>query len=63
LTIWQERNIFEPKIQTELQRVWTKKSLEAAAENLKEETPKVQNDEPKTPPKKKAKTGQFNSLL
>ena len=41
------------------QRVWTKKSLEAAAENLKDSStpPIAQVDEPKTPPPKKAKTG------
>ena len=57
LNIWQERNIFDPKIQTDLQRIWTKKSLEAAAENLKEAT--TPPDEPKTPPVKKPKIG-FN---
>lgn len=46
LNIWQERSIFEAKIQTELSRTWTKKTLEMA------------DDEPKTPPQpppKKAK--------
>ena len=52
LTIWNERSIFEAKIQTELQRVWTKKTLEAQAEKIKD-TP----DEPKTPPPKKPKIG------
>ena len=57
LNIWQERNIFDPKIQTDLQRIWTKKSLEVAAENLKDASTPPRPDEPRTPPLKKAKTG------
>ena len=53
LTIWHERSIFEVKIQTELQRVWTKKTLEAQAENMKDTS-----DQPRTPPPKKPKIGE-----
>ena len=42
LKIWQDRNIFEPKIQSDLSRIWTAKILEAAAAD--------NDDEPKTPP-------------
>lgn len=30
LTIWQDRNIFEPKVQSEMAKIWTAKSLEAS---------------------------------
>ena len=52
LKIWQDRNIFEPKIQADLSRIWTAKILEAAAAD--------KDDEPKTPPhppSKKQKSG------
>ena len=44
LKIWQDRNIFDPKIQADLSRIWTAKILEAAAAEDNDE------DEPKTPP-------------
>jgi len=44
--IWQDRNIFEPKIQSDLSKIWTAKTLEAAA---------ADHDEPKTPPHPPAK--------
>jgi len=31
LSIWQDRNIFEPKVQSEMAKVWTAKSLEASS--------------------------------
>ena len=52
LKIWQDRNIFEPKIQSDLSRIWTAKILEAAAAD--------NDDEPKTPPQpvsKKPRSG------
>lgn len=52
LKIWQDRNIFEPNIQSDLSRIWTAKILEAAAAD--------NDDEPKTPPQpvaKKPKSG------
>merc|ERR1719507_46353 len=42
LKIWQDRNIFESKIQADLSRIWTAKILEAAAEE--------HDNDPKTPP-------------
>lgn len=42
LKIWQDRNIFESKIQADLSRIWTAKILEAAAEE--------NDNDPKTPP-------------
>ena len=47
LKIWQDRNIFEPKIQSDLSRIWTAKILEAAAAD--------KDDEPKTPPQPASK--------
>lgn len=47
LKIWQDRNIFEPNIQSDLSRIWTAKILEAAAAD--------NDDEPKTPPQPVAK--------
>ena len=50
LKIWQDRNIFESKIQADLSRIWTAKILEAAAEE--------HDNDPKTPPPpKKQKLG------
>ena len=49
--IWQDRNIFEPKIQSDLSKIWTAKTLAVAA---------ADHDEPKTPPHpppKKHKSG------
>merc|ERR1712179_59400 len=33
INIWNERSIFEGKIQTDLSRIWTTKTLEKAADN------------------------------
>ena len=50
LKIWQDRNIFEPKIQADLSKIWTTKVLETAAADDGVKTPPQ-------PPSKKPKTG------
>ena len=56
LKIWQDRCIFEPKVQADLSKVWTEKILEAAAadDDL--------NDDPKTPPHPPAKKPRSGKL-
>lgn len=49
LKIWQDRNIFEPKIQADLSKIWTTKVLETAAADDGVKTPPQ-------PPSKKPKT-------
>jgi regulator of Ty1 transposition protein 103 len=57
LNIWQERTIFDQKIQAELNKIWAKKAHETAKHDSK-------NDEPGTPPlPKKARKGLICSLL
>ena len=56
LKIWQDRNIFEPKIQADLSKIWTTKVLETAAADDGVKTPPQ-------PPSKKPKTGKYLWLV
>lgn len=56
LKIWQERSIFDPKIQTDLNRIWATKSLEMTAASMEPaEAPASKKARKESPSKSKKK--------
>ena len=61
LSIWQDRSIFDLKIQTELSKIWTNKSLESATTTANTDHDEPVAKKPKTP--QKTTTEQIKEIL